>query len=633
MSDIIGNEAVLVDRLAGLKRKSMEPSSASTQRKTLQEWIATCTTESQGDPEQPLDLATETLLLRLVRLEQLSFKVKNKQWSETYSNHWSHIWDDIVTLVKGLEDLDNEARDRCMAGIDHLFPLSQIVEGTSEKYLGHIMEAADSQRDAAFTADSVLEQAKSDYELALRVQNAAVSGRTPAILIKDFTRGLLGSGVQNLDHRIRALEGKVDNDGTKSTSNIYARVLAILQSSGSGKSRTALGLTEHRLGMLVCVRRTASKKASWQSLPPTDDSVFKAIVPEIATSARDTGDYRLIAGTVILARWLEAFAEQFTKFTAFNKAAYKGTSNQVETSTFVAYQAAQLLNDIVPGFRTGNSPKNSGFLKAGVKTPRAQLLDDIDRCFEKSEQDWKDHVRRGGPVENEEGNKDNGRPSGEGDLLVCTQICATRLQPLFIKLTDLLDGDDQYMFLAIDEASSLGERLPLLRRLLSYMKVPRFWVLLMDTDLKVSGISEATAADRSARLRDESLRLPSPFVRLPQDLYLLKPSGADHVLAYNALLYKGQKTFTFEELALLLPKMGKPLWSGGSFQSQEGVQVGGVALSLVFAKLLGSDRYLEWFNTGIVSKRGLTNDLPLTMACWRLPLNRTNELRENLYER
>jgi len=127
----------------------------------------------------------------------------------------------------------------------------------------------------------------------------------------DFKRPYLGSGAADLDAHVRGLT--VDSTGEESP--FYAWIVPVLQSSGTGKTRTVIQLSRIRLGILVCVRPLARQPTL---MPPRDDIVANILVDTANTVFEDTR---------IIATWLIALAQ---KLLAFYQEDYENFCNEID---------------------------------------------------------------------------------------------------------------------------------------------------------------------------------------------------------------------------------------------------------------------------------------------------------------
>lgn len=119
---------------------------------------------------------------------------------------------------------------------------------------------------------------------------------SPQELEADFKKPFLGVGATALDKDVLQKLRKVQSDEKP----YYACVIPVLQSSGSGKTRTVMQLSQSRLGMLVCVRPKSGPLDAPTSIPPRDDDVADLLLAP-------TGN--IFEETRILATWLHCAGE------------------------------------------------------------------------------------------------------------------------------------------------------------------------------------------------------------------------------------------------------------------------------------------------------------------------------------
>jgi hypothetical protein len=307
----------------------------------------------------------------------------------------------------------------------------------------------------------------------------------------------------------------LDDHLTEQRPYIHVPVFAILQSSGTGKTRAVMQLCHKRLGLYTCIRHNpmmASGNSTSadlrKSAPNQDQEVYKHLVPEgVRTRHRhrdadddDEGFENTGQALIAVASWLWAFATEFAGF-------IKEQNPELDDcwASFVQRTSAVLMNDITPGFRL--TPESAGMKKPLTKgrSRRDALLLRI----------------RQSAVEQAIVLEKLRRSTGEE----LNRALAESLREPFEALEDLIK--DEYCFLAIDEAISMTKtRLTELRRLLSFYPFPKFRVLLLDTNHKVV---ELTDIEDSSSFRVPALRtklhkliLPPPFTAMPQDVFLLQ---------------------------------------------------------------------------------------------------------------
>lgn len=369
------------------------------------------------------------------------------------------------------------------------------------------------------------------------------AGPMPDHVDRAFQSEFVGGVVNDLDEYPREQRPK-----------IYVPVFAILQSSGTGKTRAAMQLCHKRLGLYTCIRHspiTASKNSKSHaalrtSAPSQDREVYNHLVPRGVTSrhrrrhnvptesnsqnrsfpsnrdSNHTGDdddddddksfEDAGKAQIAVASWLWAFATEFTGFIKEQKPELDDC-----WASFVQRTSAMLMDDITPGFRltpasagmkpstNGSSSMSRNTTSSGRPSARDSLLRRIGESAKKQAIVLEDLGR------------------STGDELVFA-LSESLIEP-FEALQNLIQ--DEYCFLAIDEAISMTKRrLTELRRLLSYWKFPKFRVLLLDTDNKVVELTgiEHPNTEPSLRTKTPELFLPPPFTAMPHDVFLLQVS-------------------------------------------------------------------------------------------------------------
>lgn len=411
-----------------------------------------------------------------------------------------------------------------------------------------------------------------------------------------FVTQYVGDAVKDLNQTLR----QVYNDKPLDTASdkLYAPVVALLQSSGSGKTRTAIQLSSLQVGLYLCVRPPPSLGYT-TSAPPQDVSAYNSLVPSESSGNEDE-----LGALIAVGSWLRAFA---IKFFELLQKHYNRQQSAPEWDTFVQNMAATLYNDIVPGFRVEGA---AGFRATRNKlrlSIREKLLQDIHdlaeskrREFAKYAQDYR--VRRGDVAQAPE------------------KHIYAELKEALQKLQDVIPNEN-YCYVAIDEAASLGpKRLVALRRCLSYHVFPKFRILLLDTSNKVADLTGVEIGDDghppSFRTTNETLYLAPPFTSLPHDVNLWKdPHEADK---YGAILTGTVKT-TFKDIYDFLPLMGRPMLNDEYWCDQGRLKKRGA--ERLYAKLVASSASTtESSNTDEHNRTDAANRT-IAGASQRLPLD------------
>lgn len=328
-----------------------------------------------------------------------------------------------------------------------------------------------------------------------------------------FMTSYVGDAVQDLNKFLKDLYIPINDLPVRTR---YAPVVALLQSSGSGKSRTAIQLSNSQVGLYLCVRHTPSD-GQLVSAPPQDKAAYDSLVP---TDPQEGPDEAKVA----VSTWLTAFATVFADF-------IQGQPRDEQNwSAFAQTVAIRLLSDVVETFgrkATSNHARTppaegesiiSGQPTApsklpGLLSPRAVLLRDISSAAKTARLEHAQYVERSTSQ-----NFDSSLEAPAADRL------RSSLHEALDRLQKLVP-DGCYAHLTIDEAVSMGSlRLTELRRCLSHIVFPRFRVLLLDTSNKVTELTGLNVTPdpqaESFRIRKGDLFLAPPFTRLPHDVFL-----------------------------------------------------------------------------------------------------------------
>jgi hypothetical protein len=370
---------------------------------------------------------------------------------------------------------------------------------------------------------------------------------------------------------------------------VYANIVPIIQSSGTGKTRTAIQLCTLQLGLYLNIRGKTDDIYT-TSLPPQDLDAFRALVPD-TTSLSESVHRRT------LCCWLVAFAEEFLRFCEKEAEQLTGSKKISKTkwSEFITHINQVLYTDLVPGFRldtargTSRSRTQSSESNSSLH-PRTQLIKTIrDKQLEKL--------------------KPSSGIAESLDLVQAKHL----VHASFLELQKFLPKRKWYCFLVIDEAISMGkERLRILRQLLSETEhFASFRVLILDTNNKVAeltGFPRIGDPPASGRLTRGLAKLAQPFVNLPHDVFLM--DGSHNYDAYCQRLI-GAKETTHLDWMKMLRLMGRPLWNDGYYHSGQTEEPD--CLTIL-------DKLIGWLNRrkGIVA---LPREVVMAMASQRLPLN------------
>ncbi|EPQ30641.1 uncharacterized protein PFL1_01542 [Pseudozyma flocculosa PF-1] len=385
----------------------------------------------------------------------------------------------------------------------------------------------------------------------------------------------------------------------------YGRIVPVIQSSGSGKSRTVdQVLKRRRLGMLLCFRIT---KGDTDAIPARDEAAADLLVSggKLPYPVRDID----VADRLVVLAWFEAFAHHMAEEIKAYCSDLDSTSVRSETVVRDFYD--HLNNTELP-----TSPISAGSQASSDNAPRRQGL--LATVAER----YHENLVKLRPGNTEGANAFQGGP--------CVQAFRS-LQAAVIQAYSIGEGRPNGVFiLALDEAGTLGDLLSHIRRLWHAMgesqhaNADRLVLLLLDTNSSIHALVGEGATLRSTRLHNKELSLLPMFNKLPFDVALsaLDPQAHDpHGKTWSALL---------EQLAL----MGRPLLNNRHFWHHmdrdhgfTGLKpfVGRVSLFKVKGKLL-SERKHVWLpdlqsDKELPAEQSATYiDKYMAALCQRLPL-------------
>ncbi|PWN51386.1 hypothetical protein IE53DRAFT_386230 [Violaceomyces palustris] len=413
----------------------------------------------------------------------------------------------------------------------------------------------------------------------------------------DFAKDYLGRGADLLLHHLTIEQQYFE------AFDSCTKVLAIIQSSGSGKSRTMVQLGTLIPGLVVCVRPPDPWLRS--SFPPRDDDVADCFLPGKANGEL----FELYAH---LAAWLRSWAICMTELIEsikdeqwydFPSASSSSTFVQeTKGSSFTTSSASKLrkCNDgssnpcfddaegeildswkkIVTKLHLLLSPVSRersflGSVEEGEDLDEISLTyrqDFLSKVHDMTEEYVKDQVT-------DCKKKFHSIPPAKTHF---AEFWAKEIQPEIKKLEQIAPEtkDEILFYLGIDEAGQLGENLSHLRRLWSFVKPKKTWILITDTQSNISRMHGEEATKPSGLLVQNTKKLVTPFCALPFDLKYTK---------WLEDYMKEPETLTMGDLEKNLAGMGRPLWADTYLTIDMGgsVQIGDVLLGNVEAKLFG----------------------------------------------
>jgi hypothetical protein len=319
---------------------------------------------------------------------------------------------------------------------------------------------------------------------------------------EDWARPFLGvAAIKLRDH---LLSQKAESD-TLHTRN-YARAFPVLQSSGTGKSRTVVQLSTLEPGFMICVR-PEPRRREVTSQPPRDDHIGQWLLPAQADTP--------FTSHAKAAAWLAALADTMANF---HKEEIARASNgppdwkdfKVQMARFLAPGRAldclrtdcpeTISSAVNPQHETGepstSSPSSGSSLSK--RPTRRTLLRKISEAAQKTMESAAY------------------QPSKPGQRNVCkiAESFGLDLNAAFTRLEDQLDpfwNEDAFFHITIDECSALQDNLHVLRRLWAELESSRFWLLFVDTDLQIaetcSGLTATGTLTNLTKVLHGELRL------------------------------------------------------------------------------------------------------------------------------
>lgn len=382
--------------------------------------------------------------------------------------------------------------------------------------------------------------------------------------------------------------------------HVLSPVRPIVQSPGTGKTRTVLQLASMRLGFYVNVRDIAGSTLT--SVPNQDPLVYKSLVSR-RSSGDPEQDYNPMQDWISIGSWLCAYLDEFLAFcedqagrvipgwiptSVSNRDIVGGGAmsgvTPVEWENFVKHIANALVNDIVPGFRmrpqeSGSSPTRitGGSVDGNDVTPRTEILRRINSRVEEEKRMFTEWIT----------NKSCGRAMrGYYKDRWVEDYFASQIQDKLQALSNFLPRTAGYCFLAIDNASSMGtEGLEILRKLTACAalngRVETFRLLLIGSKSQVAGCLPHHTAIKTG---SHYSLVAQPFVDFPLDTFLI--SDENQRTRYYRILF-GYEPVSHNDLTGLLPKMGRALWNSPFFTmdrlGRAGYRYQGIDLGKVWA--------------------------------------------------
>jgi hypothetical protein len=429
---------------------------------------------------------------------------------------------------------------------------------------------------------------------------AAAPPEDAQALREDFQKPFLG----HADEMLRLhVESQMNQGGNREL--VYANVIPILQSSGSGKSKTVTQLSAKNLGLFVCVR---AEGFGVVSQPPADRSVLQFLQEDPSSG----GYLTYFRKTRIVAVWLLAMAEVMASFYEAEWQKYKqehdSSREQEHDSNYGAFIAhvGDLLSPSAAPLSRGSTPPRKGSTPFSVnhrdrvlnaiaekatalrkdrrystaqykrrhrsrETGRKRKADDntlntthdMGEDLDPTSDDTEYGKARPGPS-NADGGIAYGAQLGPDELSqysAAAEFFGNDLRTAFARLESRLppegkgsDGARRHFFhLAIDECGKMASRLAVIRRLWSLIGVSRCFLFLLDTNTQISLTYSQESVDSTFRMNTREKALLPPFTKFPYDLALRQD------LSSYLEMVDGRTGATHADVSAWLRKMGRPL--------------------------------------------------------------------------
>jgi hypothetical protein len=383
------------------------------------------------------------------------------------------------------------------------------------------------------------------------------------IVRQDFGRQFIGTGADDLRAHIN-----LQRQNTENNKSFYSNVVPVLQSSGAGKTRTVVQLSQKELGLLICVRSQPSNPETVVSEPPRDQETARWLQGQSGKS----GGSSIFEQNRTLAVWLIAMAEVIGTFYR-DQWTQSIKRNHGETWPLFVERVGQLLAPSTAIISSAWTSAQSMEVDGQSIASRADLLSAINRRAQEMTAQF--------PVEAYQA-KQGSRTANDGqEESRCVHFFEESLKVAFSAVSSFVathGGDEAFFHFAIDECGQLGRRLSRFRRIWQVLP-SNCWMLWMDTNTDIPLTYGSITGASSARLASQELTLMRPFVALPQDIELM------HNFVEFREIVLGNRKVTFASTLNWLPRMGRPLLSDSHvMQSAEVVESNSVIVLTNLAK-------------------------------------------------
>ncbi|SPO25630.1 uncharacterized protein UTRI_10115 [Ustilago trichophora] len=433
---------------------------------------------------------------------------------------------------------------------------------------------------------------------------------------RDFSSPSHGDAVSDLQRYTLSTNSFIGN----SHDFVYAKTFAILESSGTGKTKLAVQLSAFQAGLLICTRSPKHLNGHTStSFPPNDDEVYQFLRQAQPTVSLFEAHRRI-------ASWLAAYFDQLYlqlqqrmhRSGCFHPDLSPRHANVAACWSTIVYDLAITIHsgpDFIENYtffdprRPSNANNHKRFCqestlmpsekaKGSSPPPRLSRSGNFWTHFlhQVSDQAGKKYAPRSKhelSPEPKPGPEPEPKPEHEHEpepellaKMAADEFMATPLQQLEALLPSDLHAS-HYFFLAVDEVAPLGDLLPI-------------FPLLAGQEV----------IEASARLGIVGgLIVVDPFTFLPFNVTLQHEglNRLDDLLASR---------LTFGHLLETLRYFGRPLWSTGLYLDAEGDQKWPKIPNLLRKLLVHADRTSPW-----PEKEGLHRvDTIMAATAQRLPL-------------
>ncbi|KAG7527382.1 hypothetical protein FFLO_06993 [Filobasidium floriforme] len=405
-------------------------------------------------------------------------------------------------------------------------------------------------------------------------------------LEEDFSRPYVGSADQILHGVLSAF--------SKSKAS-YAAVFPILQSSGVGKTRTVVKLTDHAPGILLCIREPEAP--NWfSSLPEQDKPIYKFLklpYPTMPKALAKKRESRWIEWSkhlrfaLLLAATVRLFRERFNETVKTLKIS-AAKPNNYEWSRIVERLRSEFTDGIVAGYRSPTStshtnPKldessNMSETSKVASPSRSSLI----RSIAMLAQEFEAGSGKFGYIEPPAEVYFN---AGEAHFRISVMRA---LAPLVASIEENLEATSasepfRYFHVALDEFDGFSDLLTPATRVMSLLTDSPLRLLLTGMNTKLAHVTRPTVVPSSFRMTTGEKRPCQPHLVISHDIQLIQEDTYKH---YRAFL-QGEKQLTHSEMLDLIRYMGRPLWNGKVYQAGQGddSSVAGIGLSHVVRKM------------------------------------------------